>query len=95
MSLTATRTRSRRTIIDGLTEGISPKAVLAFLFPLIAAVGASAASWVISGDLNVTELRVAAGGFLLSSLSALGAWLGRPGTVTERPSRASVLDRGR
>jgi len=63
------------------TVGLSPKAVLAFLFPAIAAVVASAADWVVSGQFEVTTIRTALAGLLASGLALLGAYVGRPGTV--------------
>ncbi len=64
------------------THGLSPKAVLAFVFPLIVTIATTLSSWIATGDFSDTELRTALSGFLLSSVSALGAYLGSPGTVT-------------
>lgn len=58
--------------------GLSPKAVLAFLFPLIAAVGTAAVSWIASGAFSTTDIKTAAGGLVLSGLALLGAYLGEP-----------------
>lgn len=63
------------------TIGLSPKTVLAFLFPLIAALGTAAASWVVTGDFNDTEIRAALGGVILSGVAALGAYRGDPGNM--------------
>lgn len=60
---------------------ISPKAVLAFLFPAIAAVVASGADWVASGQFDVTTVRTAVAGLGASLLALLGAYVGRPGDV--------------
>lgn len=60
------------------TLGISPKMVLAFLFPAISTIAGTFAYWIVSGDLNVTELRAAGAGLLLSAVAALGAYIGRP-----------------
>jgi hypothetical protein len=64
------------------TIGISPKAVLAFLFPAILTVGGVATSWVQTGNLDTGELRLAVGGLIASGLSLLGAYIGTPGKVT-------------
>lgn len=67
------------------TSGISPKAVLAFLFPAVATAAGVLADWIVTGDLDVATLRAAAAGVVLSAVAALGAYLGRPGTVTDDP----------
>lgn len=64
-----------------MTIGLSPKAVLAFLFPLIAAVGGSLVSWIATGDFNDAEIRAALGGLVTSGLALLGAYIGQPGNV--------------
>lgn len=51
------------------------KAKLAFLAPLLTAVGASVASWIISGDFNASEIRAAAGGAVLAAVSGGATWL--------------------
>ena len=61
--------------------GISPKAILALVFPLIAAAGAALASWVASGNFNATEIRTAASGVVLALVSFVGAYVGEPGRV--------------
>lgn len=72
------------------TIGLSPKAVLAFLFPLIAAAGATVASWIVSGQFDLTEIRTAAGGVVLAGVALVGAWVGRPGEVAYAgPSHAA------
>src|SRR4051794_58970 len=63
------------------TVGFSPKAVLAFLFPLIAAIVAAAVDWIMSGQFDTTTIRTAAAGLGASALALLGAWLGAPGSV--------------
>jgi hypothetical protein len=70
-----------RQITNGHTVGVSGKAVLAFAFPAVAALGTAAASWVVSGNFNTTEIRAAVGGVVLAGVGALGAWLGKTGTV--------------
>lgn len=63
------------------TVDVSPKAVLAFLYPFIATLAASAGSWIVSGDFNTAEIRVALSGLIASGLALLGAYVGRPGNV--------------
>lgn len=63
------------------TYGVSPKAVLAFLYPVIAAALTAIGSWVVSGDFNANEIRVAVGGLSLSAVAYLGAYVGKPGAV--------------
>ena len=63
------------------TLGISPKAVLAFVFPAIAAVGASVVSWISTGNFDASEIRTAVGGVIAAGIAALGAYLGKPGRV--------------
>jgi hypothetical protein len=64
-----------------MTQGISPKAILALVFPVLAAAVAAAASWVSTGDFNDAEIRTAISGALLGLVSFAGAYLGRPGNV--------------
>jgi hypothetical protein len=73
------------------TVGLSPKAVLAFCFPLVGAVIAAATDWIITGQFEVTAIRIALAGLGTSGLPLLGAYVGRPGTVepaasSDRPS---------
>ncbi len=63
------------------TLGISPKAILALLFPLVAALGAALASWALTGNFNDAEVRTAISGAILSVVSGLGAYIGAPGNV--------------
>jgi hypothetical protein len=67
--------------MPAFTVGLSPKAVLAFLFPFITAVSVSVISWVATGDFNEAEIRTALGGLIGSGVAALGAYLGTPGSV--------------
>lgn len=57
---------------------ISPKAILAFLLPTLTTLAAVAGSWIVTGDLNESELRAAAAGLLASGVAALGAYAGKP-----------------
>lgn len=63
------------------TLGISPKAILAFLYPFIATVMSTLGSFIITGDFNDAELRVGLAGLGASGVAALGAYVGRPGRV--------------
>jgi hypothetical protein len=63
------------------TLGISPKAVLAFLFPLVAAIGAAAANWIATGAFDAGEVRAAAAAVVSAAIAGLGAYLGHPGDV--------------
>jgi hypothetical protein len=74
-----------------LPFNLSWKAILAFLFPLISALGVALASWLVSGDLGLTEIRAAAGGLVLSALSLLGAYLGKPAPVVHEADEQADL----
>lgn len=63
------------------TKGTSPKAILAFFYPLIAGVVAVIAEWVATGTFDTLELRTTIASFLLSGLAGLGAYVGAPGEV--------------
>ncbi len=64
-----------------MTLGLSPKAVLAFLFPVVSALLAAAGSWVVTGDFNDAEIRSAVGGLAAGATAMLGAYIGRPGNI--------------
>lgn len=69
-------TRAVRTI------RISPKAILAFVFPLVTAAAGSAVAWIVEGaSFDGAPLKIAGAGVIASGVSALGAWLGKPGDV--------------
>jgi hypothetical protein len=71
-------------ITNGETQGIAPKAVLAFVYPVIAALLTAVANWIVSGGgLDLTEVRIAAGGVVLGAIAALGAYVGKTGTVQQ------------
>jgi hypothetical protein len=72
-----------------MTHGLSPKAVLAFLFPAIATVAGVLIASIATGALDAGELRMALAGLASSALAALGAWIGQPGNVTQRIGPAS------
>jgi len=64
-----------------VTVGTSQKAVLALLYPLIATVVATLGSYIVTGDFNDAEIRVAIAGTLTSFVAGLGAYVGKPGPV--------------
>jgi hypothetical protein len=67
------------------TLGLSPKAVLAFLFPVIAATATSLVAWIAGGEVfDVEPIKVALGGLVASGLAALGAFAGKPGIVVAK-----------
>lgn len=73
------------------TLGISPKAVAAFLWPFVAALGAALVSWIVSGEFNENEVRTAVGGAVAGAISAAGAFVARPGQVVpDVPGREDV-----
>ncbi len=55
------------------------KAKVAFLAPVIAAVLATLASWVVSGEFNDNEIKTAASGVLLGLASGVGTFFANPG----------------
>lgn len=67
------------------TIGLSPKAVLAFFYPLIAALVTAATSALATGNVSTTEIVVAITGLGTSALALLGAYVGKPGTVKPSP----------
>lgn len=76
------------------TIGLSPKAVLAFALPLIAAIAASIADWAVSGQFEVTTIRTALAGLIASGLALLGAYLGKPGNVVYAEPPAPTVPPG-
>jgi hypothetical protein len=70
---------------DLKTIGLSPKAVLAFLYPLLGAIVVAVATWITDGGtLDWSQIRIAAGGLLLSGLALIGAYIGQPGNVVPK-----------
>ena len=63
------------------TDGLSPKAVLAFLMPLVVTLSATLVSWIVTGSFNEAEFRTAIGGAVASVLAGVGAYTAHPGTV--------------
>lgn len=72
------------------TIGLSPKAVLAFLLPLIAAFGGTVSTWITSGTFNAAEIKTAVAGLIASGLALLGAYLAPPGEVANVANPASI-----
>jgi VIT1/CCC1 family predicted Fe2+/Mn2+ transporter len=65
------------------TYGISPKAVAALVWPLVVALGAAVASWIVTGNFSDSEIRTAASGVILSLIAAAGAYVKPPGDVRD------------
>jgi hypothetical protein len=63
------------------TIGLSPKAVLAFFFPLIAAAITAATSALATGHFDTTQIVIAATGLGTSAVALLGAYVGQPGEL--------------
>lgn len=63
------------------TLGLSPKAVLAFLFPTVASVAGVLSTYVGTGHVDTATLRLAGVGLIASAVAALGAAIGQPGKV--------------
>ena len=55
------------------------KAKAAFLAPVLLALAAAAANWLVTGEFDATEIRVAAGGAVLAAASALATYLAPAG----------------
>lgn len=72
-----------------MTNGISPKAILAFAFPFLATVATVAATWIAGGEFDVEQIRIAAGGLILSAIALLGAYVGKPGDVVATVGQGS------
>lgn len=69
-------------IINGTTEGWSPKAIWAFFLPLTTAIGAALVSWIATGNWNEAETRTAIAGAVAAMLGGVGAATGNTGTIT-------------
>lgn len=63
------------------TLKVSPKAILAFVFPLVSAVAASLIVWITDGSWDWTNTRLALAGLVAGGIASLGAYLGKPGQV--------------
>jgi hypothetical protein len=66
------------------------KAVAAFLAPLVTAVGAALASWIVTGDFNEAETRTAVAGVVLAAVSGISTYLTRAGTAEVGPVPPTV-----
>lgn len=76
--------------VSALPFNIAPKAVLAFVYPVIAATATAVVAWVVGGEVfDVQPIKVALGGVILGGVSALGAYIGKAGVVVY-PSRESA-----
>lgn len=65
-----------------VTNGISPKALLAAVVPTLGGVVAVVVQWIATGVFDRAELATACGTVLAASLAFIGAWAGSPGDVT-------------
>lgn len=63
------------------TVGISPKAIAALVWPAVVAAGIAVSSWIVTGDFNDAEIRVALAGCLASIISFAGSYIAPPGEV--------------
>lgn len=57
------------------------KAYAAFLAPLLLAIGAAVASWIVSGEFNANEIRTATGGAVTALVAAVATWLTSAGSA--------------
>ena len=77
---------------SSLPFGLTPKAILAFLFPLITAVVTSLVAWIVGGDVfDIEPIKIAAGGLVTSGLALLGAWIGKPSPVVVEGNEESDI----
>lgn len=74
------------------TIGISPKAILAAILPALGGVLAVGIQWIATGEFNRPELATALSSVVASLLAFFGAWLGKPGAVTEIASSDALMD---
>lgn len=63
------------------TVGISPKAIAALVWPAVVAAGAAVASWIVTGEFNDSEVKVALAGVVTSLITFAGAYVADPGEV--------------
>lgn len=55
------------------TVGLSPKVVAAFVYPVVAAVGAAVVVWISTGAWDWTNTRLTLAGAITGAISALGS----------------------
>lgn len=67
--------------MNGVTMGLSPKAILATSLPAMGTLIALLISWGVTGEIDRQELVIALSGLSGSVLAGVGAWLGVPGMV--------------
>jgi hypothetical protein len=65
-----------------MTNGISPKAVLACLLPSISTLVYVLIAWAFTGEFGAAETRTAITGAATSLLALVGAYVAPPGDVT-------------
>ena len=63
------------------TQGISPKAIAALVWPAVVAAGVAAASWITTGQFNDSEVKIALAGVLTSIISFAGSYIAPAGEV--------------
>lgn len=80
-----------------VTEGLSPKAVLAGVIPALGTVAAVLVQWAVTGEYDRAELVTSLVGLSSAGLAALSAYLAAPGAVKERvvgPASDDLLPAG-
>lgn len=80
--MTAVPNPLKPTVAATKTVGISPKAIGALVYPIAATFVTTIMSAIVSGNFNKSEFIIAAVGAGGSVLSALGAYISKPGVVT-------------
>lgn len=74
-----------------LPFNLSWKAILAFLFPVIAAAGTAVVLWLTGGTFDAGPILVAVGGVIAGGISLLGAYLGKPAAVVHPDNEQADL----
>jgi hypothetical protein len=67
------------------TVGLSPKAILAAVYPTLGGLVAILVQWIATGTLDRAELATAVGAVLAALLAFAGAYRGKPGEVQPSP----------
>ena len=75
-----------------MTVGLSPKALLAFVFPALSTLVLLVVHSLVTGEWNRTETVQAVIGLTSSVLSFIGAWLGNPGVVVKPSANGPTSD---
>lgn len=69
------------TVVAVKTVGVSPKAIGALVYPIVATFLTTVMSAIVSGNFNKAEFIIAAVGAGGAVLSAIGAYVSKPGVV--------------